>query len=240
MPWEDASQGRTRPGGGVAAIFRKFSGNLQPFFNSFYRIHPIFPDVNNIQPDGPITASGRRTVPHASPRHYPRPQGALPQRVQQCNGTGGGHEMVTVMECSVVTPEGMGRPGAEKPSRLPLTLADLITAIQDVVGPEDDGLVVATVRDLLRAGRLTGAGPEPVGAPCRARRRGAGKFPFSRVRASARHRMADTGCSDAAATAESGDTTISGRALADRICMATACANMRQCCRKGCPNHQIF
>jgi hypothetical protein len=62
--------------------------------------------------------------------------------------------MVTVMERSVVTPEGMGRPGAEKPSRLPLTLADLITAIQDVVGPEDDGLVAATVRDLLRAGRL--------------------------------------------------------------------------------------
>jgi hypothetical protein len=129
--------------------------------------------------------------------------------------------MVTVMECSVVTPEGMGRPGTEKPSRLPLTLADLITAVQDVVGPEDDGLVVATVRDLLGAGRLTGAGPEPVGAPRRARRRGAGKFPFSRVRASARHRMADPRCSDAAVTAERGDTTIPGRALADRICMAT-------------------
>jgi hypothetical protein len=38
--------------------------------------------------------------------------------------------------------------------------SDLITALQDVVGAEDDGLVVATVRHLLEAGRLTvlGAG----------------------------------------------------------------------------------
>jgi hypothetical protein len=51
-----------------------------------------------------------------------------------------------------------GRPGEARPSRLPLTLYDLITAIQDVVGPEDDGLAVATVRHLLRSGRLTGLG----------------------------------------------------------------------------------
>ena len=48
--------------------------------------------------------------------------------------------------------------GAGKPLQLPLTLADLITAVQDVVDPEDDGLVVATVRHLLRAGQLTGRG----------------------------------------------------------------------------------
>ena len=42
------------------------------------------------------------------------------------------------------------------PSRLPLTLSDLIATIQDVVGPENDGLVVTTVRHLLRSGRLTG------------------------------------------------------------------------------------
>jgi hypothetical protein len=66
--------------------------------------------------------------------------------------------MATVMECGTVTTRGRGRPGAEKPSRLPLTLTDLITAIQDVVGPGDDQLVVATVRHLLRSGRLTERG----------------------------------------------------------------------------------
>jgi hypothetical protein len=39
-------------------------------------------------------------------------------------------------------------------------LVDLITAIQDVVAPEEDRLVVATVRHLLRSGRLTGLGTE--------------------------------------------------------------------------------
>jgi hypothetical protein len=51
-----------------------------------------------------------------------------------------------------------GGPGAARPSCRPITLADLITAIQDVVGPADDRLVVATVRHLLRSGRLTGRG----------------------------------------------------------------------------------
>jgi len=45
-----------------------------------------------------------------------------------------------------------------RPSGRLLTLYYLITAIQDVVGPEDDGLVVATVRHLLRSGRLRGHG----------------------------------------------------------------------------------
>jgi hypothetical protein len=49
-----------------------------------------------------------------------------------------------------------GGPGAARPSCRPITLADLITAIQDVVGPADDRLVVATVRHLLGAGRLRG------------------------------------------------------------------------------------
>jgi hypothetical protein len=66
--------------------------------------------------------------------------------------------MATVMERSPVTTVGQGRSGEARPSRLPITLADLITAIQDVVGPADDGLVVATVRHLLRSGRLTGRG----------------------------------------------------------------------------------
>jgi hypothetical protein len=68
--------------------------------------------------------------------------------------------MTTVMDGGAVTPVGGQRPRAEKPSRLPLTLADLITAIQDVVGPEEDGLVVATVQHLLGAGRLMRRGTD--------------------------------------------------------------------------------
>jgi hypothetical protein len=64
--------------------------------------------------------------------------------------------MATARAHRAGTPIGRGRPGAARPARHPITLADLITAIQDVVGPEDDGLVVATVRHLLGSGRLTG------------------------------------------------------------------------------------
>jgi hypothetical protein len=64
--------------------------------------------------------------------------------------------MATVRDRGAVTAVGRVRPMAARPSRLPITLADLVTAIQDVVGPGDDGLVVATVRHLLRSGRLTG------------------------------------------------------------------------------------
>jgi hypothetical protein len=66
--------------------------------------------------------------------------------------------MATMMDQSEVTAVGRTRPRATRPSPLPLTLYDLITAIQDVVGPADDGLVVATVRHLLGAGRLTRCG----------------------------------------------------------------------------------
>jgi hypothetical protein len=64
--------------------------------------------------------------------------------------------VTTVMDRGAVTTMGKGRPGAARPSHLPITLADLITAIQDVVGPEDDELVVATVQHLLWSGQLTG------------------------------------------------------------------------------------
>jgi hypothetical protein len=66
--------------------------------------------------------------------------------------------MATVRDRGEVTTVGRGRPGASRPSRRHLTLADLIGAIQDVVGPEADGLVVATMRHLLRSGPLTGRG----------------------------------------------------------------------------------
>jgi hypothetical protein len=63
--------------------------------------------------------------------------------------------MATLMARGAMTTIDRRRPGAARPSRLSITLADLITAIQDVVGPEDDRLVVATVRHLMGAGRLT-------------------------------------------------------------------------------------
>ena len=43
-----------------------------------------------------------------------------------------------------------------RPSRLPLTLADLITAIQGVVDPEAKGLVAATARHCLLSGQIAG------------------------------------------------------------------------------------
>ena len=46
-------------------------------------------------------------------------------------------------------------PRAETSSRFTTTLYDLMTALQDVVGPDKDALVVATVGYLLRSGRLT-------------------------------------------------------------------------------------
>jgi len=47
---------------------------------------------------------------------------------------------------------------AARPPRLATTLYALFAAIQDVVGPEEDALIVATVRHLLQSGRLTWLG----------------------------------------------------------------------------------
>jgi hypothetical protein len=68
--------------------------------------------------------------------------------------------MATSRTRSALKSVGRKRPEAVRPSRLAVSLADLITVMQDVVGPGDDGLVVATVRHLLRAGRLTKRGTE--------------------------------------------------------------------------------
>jgi hypothetical protein len=113
-----------------------------------------FPMSTNTRLDGQAVALSGPIAPHSvldtTPGHRCEAAG-----VQRGKGTGGGHDMATVMERGVVTTVGRGRPGAGRPSHLPLTLYDLITAIQDVVGPEDDQLVVATVRLLLQSGRLT-------------------------------------------------------------------------------------
>ncbi len=66
--------------------------------------------------------------------------------------------MTYVMDCSdgatVTTDEIM----VQRPARLTTTLYELLTAIQDVVGPADDALVVATVQHLVQSGRLTWLG----------------------------------------------------------------------------------
>ena len=43
----------------------------------------------------------------------------------------------------------------QTPTALTTTLYDLIAALQDVVGPDEDTLVVATVMHLIRSQRLT-------------------------------------------------------------------------------------
>ena len=63
--------------------------------------------------------------------------------------------MAPVMERDEVTTGAMGRLRAVTPSCLTTTLYDLIAALQEVVGPDNDALVVATVEHLLRSGRLT-------------------------------------------------------------------------------------
>jgi hypothetical protein len=48
--------------------------------------------------------------------------------------------------------------GAERPLHLVTTLYELLTVIQEAVGPEEDALVVATMQHLLQSGRLTWLG----------------------------------------------------------------------------------
>ena len=70
--------------------------------------------------------------------------------------------MAPMMEHTTVVTGVTGIPRAETPSRLTTTLYDLITALQDVMTPDDDVLVVATVGHLLRSGRLTWDGTDSV------------------------------------------------------------------------------
>ena len=76
------------------------------------------------------------------------------------SGTGqaGGNGMSNVMasrEGATVATDGVV---AARPPRLATTLYELLAAIQDVVGPDEDALIVATVRHLLQSGRLTWLG----------------------------------------------------------------------------------
>ncbi|HEY7496443.1 MAG TPA: hypothetical protein VIH59_35750 [Candidatus Tectomicrobia bacterium] len=53
-----------------------------------------------------------------------------------------------------------GIQGVATPSHCTTTLYDLLTAIQDLAGPADDALVVATMTHLLRSGWLTWLKPD--------------------------------------------------------------------------------
>jgi hypothetical protein len=63
--------------------------------------------------------------------------------------------MDPMMERITVATGATEMPRAETPSRLTTTFYDLITALQDVVGANNDALVVASVVHLRRSGRLT-------------------------------------------------------------------------------------
>jgi hypothetical protein len=62
--------------------------------------------------------------------------------------------MHTAVESSKVATVTTGRRGGKTPLRF-TTLYELIVALQDLVGPQDDALVVATVVHLLQSQRLT-------------------------------------------------------------------------------------
>jgi hypothetical protein len=66
--------------------------------------------------------------------------------------------MHTILEPSEM--EGVARREREEaaPSRLMTTLYELLAAIQDAMGPDDDTLMVATMRHFLWSGQLTWLG----------------------------------------------------------------------------------
>ncbi len=63
--------------------------------------------------------------------------------------------MSTVLEVDEMAPVARGIQRVAMPSRRTTTLYDLMAALQDVGGPDNDVLVVASVVYLLRSGRLT-------------------------------------------------------------------------------------
>jgi len=63
--------------------------------------------------------------------------------------------MRTMIDASEDTAGEMMAMEADTPATLTTTLYDLIAAVQDVVDPHNDALVVATVQHMLCAGRAT-------------------------------------------------------------------------------------
>jgi hypothetical protein len=79
--------------------------------------------------------------------------------------------MRTVIDTSEATAVATVVTAGRPPATMTTTLYDLIAAVQDVVGPDNDAMVVATVRHMLRASRATwgsdvaacdSRGPEPL------------------------------------------------------------------------------
>ena len=68
--------------------------------------------------------------------------------------------MQTVMDAGEVARVATSGRGAATPLRLTTTLYALMAALQVVVAPDDDALVVATVAHLLRSSRLGSSGWE--------------------------------------------------------------------------------
>jgi hypothetical protein len=66
--------------------------------------------------------------------------------------------MASMIDWSEKAHGGTGMHEAGTPSYLITTLYDVIAAVQDGLGPDDDALVMATVMHLLRSGRLTWRG----------------------------------------------------------------------------------
>jgi hypothetical protein len=70
---------------------------------------------------------------------------------------------------AVVTPQQgqiveAGQTAAEAPARLTTTLYDVIAALQSVVEPDEDGIVIAVVGHWLRTRRITRVGGATVAA----------------------------------------------------------------------------
>jgi len=66
--------------------------------------------------------------------------------------------MPTMMPSSDVEVRAKGVRKEETPTRITTTLYELIAALQNVVDPDADALVVATVMHLLHSGQLTFVG----------------------------------------------------------------------------------
>ena len=64
---------------------------------------------------------------------------------------------------TVVDPSEAESVATTTPATMTTTLYDLLAAVQSVVGPDDDALVVTTVLHMLRAGRATWRGDIVVG-----------------------------------------------------------------------------
>jgi hypothetical protein len=77
--------------------------------------------------------------------------------------------MHTEMDPSEAKGVATGERGEEKPLCIMTTLYELMAAIQDVVSPDEDALVVATVGHLVRSGRLTWLGTNST-PQCQSRR----------------------------------------------------------------------